>query len=551
VLTALIAALALSAPVPNPVRLSPHAWPGASEATHLMSRQSKLRAARALASNGHAPNPAIPKTPEPRWKEPPHSPIQHIETFSATISSISNSYFNPDEAYQQNKTLQRGMLLDPIIIEPLNTRIMNVALLDWSIKPEDEENEEQKTICDRLTWSVRKIPLFTKYREALLWATWYGRYAVKNNWVTDFHAPTNSPTLQLKSRPNMPNGWLPVHGDKLRICFEDQVRHSGLGEMVRAGGTHYPGFTSYGDEARIRWFDHEERDCYVFHTHQILDGDFFDPRSAGSVMGLGLRHRLWWAWYFKQNLQKAVHEFADRIGSGITVYYFDQDNPESYARVLEAAKTNGQGSILLVPRGPEGRTRGAGVERIEPSTAGVQFLLQLLSEYWGGQIKLTIAGQTLTSQTGSTGLGSNVGDKHAETKNQYQQYDAVNLDETITRDLLGPLCNYPIPWTHSWKPKFESAVMKPDPQEKSTAAQTFYGMGGEVAEDELREDLGLRKPRKGEKTLSKNNAMQPGQGPPTPGAGGPAAPMPEGGGAESDQDGQWLMDLVDDEGGGE
>lgn len=523
-----------------------------------MSRNSKQRRMERRATeryessgNGTAtlPNPAIPRGPNvPRipteavWREAPgggRAVIEHVDTFVGRMTSLAMAYFNPDEAYQQNKIMQRGMLLDPVIRAPLATRINNVALLEWAVKAEDDRNKAQKARCDQFTKQVRAIPYFTKLRAALLMAIWHGRYGAQLRWAYGSGGTYPHPGLYVAPGGNMPNGWLPTHGDKFRVNFDD----GRLGLFVRQG-THGAKL-SFGDEARIEWLDHEQRQCFIYHAHEIVDGDYFDPKSAGSVMGLGLRHILWWTWWFKQNHLGWIEEFAQRVASGITVIGFEDGNDNSYKAAKKAAEEMGAGSIILAPILPNGNARGGSVTRIEPSTAGAEFLVKLLQGGFERQIKLMIAGELGTSEGVSTGLGSSIGDRHGETKNQYQQYDAANLDETLTRDLLTPMMNFPVPWTETWTPRFESAVSKPDPQQKSQAARDFYDLGGSIVEDELRDDLGLRKPRKGEKTLSKAKEQPPGQ----PGMGGPPGAGPDADGGQDDA--AWLQGLLGDEGGAE
>lgn len=460
--------------------------------------------------------------------------ILHPSMFVGRWSSPSNAYLNPDVAYQENKTLQRAMLLDPVIMEPLRSRQLSVALTDWSVKPDDEENADQKAICKRLEKQIRRCPKFVRLKMALLEAIWFGRYAVEMNWYYGWNAATNKPEMRVKD-------WIPVQGDKLTINQKTKQ----LGVYVRP--TEQPGLaTSYGNEARIHWLEkQEERACFLFHQHEILDGDFFDPRSAGSVMGLGLRHRVWWPWFFKQSAQAWVMDFMQRVGTGTNIWYYDQDNPESFEKVKDAAEAQSSTTNIIFPRGSQQVGRGAGYERIEASTGGAQFLQSLLEDYFGGQIKLMIAGQTLSSETGSTGMGSGVANAHESTKSQYQIFDAANLDETLTTDLLLPMINYPEPWSQDWTPQYTSSVAEPDPEKLMQAARQYFDMGGEIADDELRETASLRKPRADEKVLSKAKSEPQGQ------PGGMPGMPPEAGPPEGGDDEAFLNSLFPEESGGD
>src|SRR5690606_11227920 len=99
-------------------------------------------------------------------------------------SSFSKAYRFPDEALKHSVQNAHMMLNDPAIFEPMNSRILLTSQLNWHITPEDEEDPRQKYVAEMLGMLLRKIKHFPKYLETLMWATWYGRYAIQNQFGT-------------------------------------------------------------------------------------------------------------------------------------------------------------------------------------------------------------------------------------------------------------------------------------------------------------------------------------------------------------------------------
>lgn len=444
--------------------------------------------------------------------------IEAFEMYVARYQSTTQDYLNPDVAYQMDRQLQRAMIQDPVVMEPLEGRMLPVSLLDWVIKPEDENDAEQKAAAKIVESIIRNIPSFLKLKKALMWGLWYGRYGVELRFAWD-RDPGKTYGDRLKEiKEGKPDklltvaGWTPVHGDKIKM-------HQATGDFgvyVNTGEFQRNPNLGRGHEANVYWIRGTVRDRWIVHRHEILDGDFFEPEKAGSISGVGLRERVWWPWWFKQQALGWMMNWMERLGMGFTIWYFDEDNAESEAKVREAATRYRGDTQITFPRGRDG-SRGSGIDRIEASTAGGQFVIQVIDDYFGGQIKIMIAGQTLTSETGPTGLGSNVAEKHADTKELFLRFDAANLDETLTTYLVSVIQRWCFPKLRG-KLRYESVIQKQDPEAVMNAADKLFNWGAELPEDHLRETVGIPKPKPGEKTLKKQDGMMPGMG-------GPAAPM--------------------------
>jgi phage gp29-like protein len=141
----------------------------------------------------------------------------------------------------------------------------------------------------------------------------------------------------------------------------------------------------------------------------------------------------------------------------------------------------------------ERATGGQAVERIEPSSVGLENFMKIIDGYFGGQIKRVIAGQDLTSESNATGLGSGLSQVHENTFMRLVKLDAINLDETLTHQMINIIHKYSYP-EDRFRLKFVSSVDRPDPLKYLEAAEKFKNMGGTLDEDEVRSVIGFTKP---------------------------------------------------------
>jgi phage gp29-like protein len=136
-----------------------------------------------------------------------------------------------------------------------------------------------------------------------------------------------------------------------------------------------------------------------------------------------------------------------------------------------------------------------------------------------GWVQRFIVGQTLSGGTEGSGLGgTGVAGLHAETKHKLIAYDAENLAETLTTDLVRPILRWLYP-RHSDMPVFfKFDVDTPDPESRLRAMRMFFDMGGELIEDSARQVIGENAPTQDDKVLSLAN-LQAQQQPAIPGDG--------------------------------
>lgn len=464
---------------------------------------------------------------DPATKVPDAAPnfgrefLPPIVMFNGRQSTTSNVYRNPDEAIRHSIENARFMRADPAIMECLEARQRAVALLNWHLEPEDKDDPQQQQLVTDLTAILEEIERFTEYRRNLLEAIWYGRAATQNRWERR--------KIRGEWRFCVAKG-TPVNGDKLAFRFDDGSGKydpdqigirvgGGFNQTDRLAGDRVIETTEFG---QAYFLESWERTLLTVHKHMIEDGAFEDPLSAGRIHGVGVRDRIYWCWFQKQETMAQLMEVIERTGRGFTIYYFADGNKESYERMKKIAEEETATNIILMPRTGDPTMDPHGIDRIEPNTAGIEQLKSIIHEFFGHQIKRYILGQILSSESAATGLGSGVADLHQDTFMQIVQYDAVNLEETITRELVEHLKNLNFPWARDIRIKFKIDTKDSESDRKLQAYKTAWEMGAKIKTTDLMDIIGASMPDQDDEVLQNPALMQqqPGQQPGGIGPGG-------------------------------
>jgi len=463
-------------------------------------------------------------------------PLAHISTFQAVVTTAARTYRESDEAIRANLDNARHMRNDCGVMECLEARQRCTSLLDWHIEPEDDKSPEQNALVGDMTKILSEICRFTEYRRVLLEGIWFGKYGIQNRygWQNIGGKMRVLPT----PRHTMEYGWMPINGDKLVFRFDDGNLSDGAfeGQMgIRVGMANY----GRGDTIKNRWQveaterglayflkESEQRLCVV-HKHQIEDAAFEDVMTANNLHGVGVRSRIYWEWFQKQSCLAFLMEYLERSAGGIELWHFPAGNNIAKEEVKAAAvnRMGGQRNITLVPIPMGDDARQYGVEIIEPGMAGIECLKEILDKYFGHRIKRYILGQTLTSEADATGLGSGLADLHLGTFLEIIKYDATNLEETLTRQLLRPLQQWNFPRSRHIRLKFKIDTESKDSKARLEAYKTAYEMGCAIKEKDVMDEIGAAMPGPADNVLKKSEpAPMGGMGLPgmPPGMGGNA-----------------------------
>lgn len=455
------------------------------------------------AKNKQDPARKIPGMP-PNYGD---MPIPHVLTFQGLFGTFSRVYRASDEALKDSIEVARYMRNDPVIMECVESRQRSTALLDWHLEPDDQKNSDQKDLCRKIEKILRRMRRFTEYRRCLLEAIWYGRAGIQHswNWNNIGGKMRLMPWPSVKTQEDL--GWMPIHGDKLVFRFDDGTFDHIPGQVgIRVGARFGPIDRIMSetwaqrieptDRGPAYFLTQYERDMLAIHKHMIEDGAYEDGIDAGTVHGVGIRSRIYWLWNQKQQMLAFLVEYLERSAGGIEIWYYPMGNKGALAAVESAAKSRiaNQHNIAFVPRpiGEDGQAYGC--EFIEPGMQGIEMLKDILISYFGHLIKRYILGQILSSESDATGLGSGVADLHLDTLLQIIRYDATNLEETITHELVRRIKDWNWPSARGVDIRFKIDTESPDVESKLEAWARAYEMGCKLRARDVMDLVGASMP---------------------------------------------------------
>lgn len=427
--------------------------------------------------------------------------LPHERSFSAVYNAISRTYrWTYDEALKHNQNNALAMRRDVALLEMLRERQLPVAQLKWHLEPEDPKNDFQNSIAEDLARILRRTPRLQALRLCLLEAAWYGRYGVQLLWR--WFEDQGRRILRIAD-------WRPVNGDKIQYNYDGVP---GIFVNTAAAASDYPEeFIRYGDRVPLLMLiPPHYRSKFIIHRHEIDDADYFEPELAGGVQGVGIRHRIYWLWWMRNEVLTWALDFLERIGAGgLTVFYYDASDPSAKNAAEKAAVEYDRNTALAWPRYSGGKETGSSIERIEPGAGNGDFIFQIV-QYFDATMRRYVIGQSLSSQAESTGLGSGVSELHGDTKFRILKWDAENLDETLTTDLVAVAQRWNYERKADFQLRYVSALDKPEPDKQLDAVNTAAGLGVTFKAEEVRELTGLSKPDPDDEVIGGAPALPPG-----------------------------------------
>lgn len=439
-------------------------------------------------------SPVMPTLGDPRGDE--KFILPHVAGFMALPNTTQKVYRTLyDEALIHSRENAYRMSLDPIIWSNLWLRWYPTALLTWKLKPQNPENPAEQAAATLHEKIIRDYLNVTQVSIWLLHSQWTGRSGVQLKYKWQY--------MEGKVRM-VPYGAKHIHGDKLVFGWDDSV-----GILVHSfAASQLPREQTRLTERGMTYFlNPDEREQLLLASFMPEDVDFYKPEFAGQIFGNGFRGRLYWFWALKQRVWALGIDFLEWFAQGLTAYYYEYGNPSHLKEVAEWARQAEGKKAIMFPRTKDGGPGFKPIERFEASTASPAFMQALLTEYFDKQIKLSILGQTLSSDTAPTGLGSGVAQAHKGTEDNIVKFDANCLAPVWKNDLLRVLyaANSPGIPVAEWAYELDS----PNVQAVLDSAEVLYGMGASLDEESLLDVAGLTAPKEGATILSKMNSMQP------------------------------------------
>ena len=411
-----------------------------------------------------------------------HQIVPPVATFQGQNGMVGFSqYF--DEALRDSRENAYRMRFDPMISTCLNIRACAVSLLDWSIEPENPEDDRESEAAEEYTKSFHRLP---RKPELFRWLLKEGLFVGRAGAQVQYKWVPGSDGLLLE-----PYTWSPLNGDKLAFSYDGRV-----GIACRPGSELITNSKQiqYLDGSPVYFCTQEERDCLVVHRAYTEDADFYRPWYGGQIYGSGYRNALYWLWILKSQMWAISIDYLRFFAKGLTLCYYEYDNPADQAAVAGLVNSQASNNVWVWPR----RMKGGEpmdpnpVEHIDVSTAPASFIQELLTNYFDDMIRFSILWQSLTTTTKVSGLGGNEAEAHMGTNETRIAFDAAALEETMTADFLRP-------WYRANRPtvrpaKFKFTIDSPNVQQMMESAQTIVGIGGSVPQQPMLEAAGIPVP---------------------------------------------------------
>jgi phage gp29-like protein len=441
------------------------------------------------------------------------------------IRYASDILFNSDVAYRSDRELQRQMRRDPQIMSPLLQRQYAVAQLPWSIVPEDEEDPIQVEQANQIENQIhRNLRQPTEFFRCLLEAVWGGASAVNIAYER-----TNKGMI-------VPTNWTPFHWDSL--AFDDE------GNPGLYVNQQYPGEKVVGTVGWVHPIRGAERDATVIHVFNRTAPDYEEPYDARFVYaGRGIRDIVWYFWLMMNTQLGLWTAYNERYGMGIREGRYPAGNVEAKA-AMQAVLDNLVGDVSVVSPVDPNNPEAYGIKIHEPNTSSQSVYKEIIDEFLSGVIKELIIGQRATTEATSTGLGSSVGDQHAETFLRIVKADAKSLSDTLTFEMVHVMHR----WNYGntpYKPRLEFAIEDTDSADWLAGVERAYGMGLSIPARQVRQRLGIDEPKGREEVLDPAGGL--GGLDSLFGAGAPGGAPPEGEPAPDSAPGDELDALTADE----
>ena len=460
--------------------------------------------------------------------------------FAATVGSVRGFYRDSfDEAMRNSRESAIVMEHDTGLMGPLQERMLACVSLPWHIHVPDEKDPIQKAVKDHLTKTIENMvgpeQSILKMRMNLLWGIWYGRQGAKPAWSWVRQSGVKTLTLA---------DWMPLRGDKI-ATLKDLTPTVDI--YAAAADYEFPDSdittTTNGARALVLHGNMEWgwRSRVIIHRHELIDADFFDALAAEAAMGLGVRSRVFWLDWISREWLARTCDWVDRVGMGVNLWYYDASNNSARLQAESAAKAMTDRTNILVPRW--GNDKFPALERIEVPTGGAQLLLQLRQDIREQQ-KLYIIGQTMS--TGGDNIGGDMGGSNraklaSGTKDLIRNFDAKNLDATMTGSMRNPgivsmiqYHTFPSTWPSEKNPdgfraSWVSDLEDSESMERLQAGTALISIPGMTLKmDELRSAGGFSKPVEGDEIAGTPLGAAPGgispDGSVIPSAGGAGFP---------------------------
>lgn len=447
----------------------PTAYPDFKTTPNLEARESGL---------ADFPDPKPPTDPSKllpagggQWAVPGYQQVVGI------INQVFRSHYyqSGDEALKHCRANAVACREDPIISTAAEQRKDAVVQLPWSLEPEDETDPEQMRAAAKNTLALLKTPRWQDMLRAVEDRQWWGKAGVETvmRWC-----PYQPDLMKVVD-------WLPLNGDSL------VPRWSGgsvLGDWGLMVNSNWDGETDNNTFGKVHYFTPEEREAVVIGTFKPEAPDFFSTLDTGMVKGRGLRSKVYWYWFLRNNLLASLTDFAERAGSGIWVGYYDQSNPSGRQDMADSIAAYKDRHCLLFPRNQQGQT-AYDLQIKEPGATSVGIVHQII-QYLDSAIRAVILGHPVGDGV-QIGVGGDTAVMYSDAVSQVTKLDANSLQDILTEQLVKTLYKYNSPGVPTGK--FAFSTDHPGASRILEYAKALRDLGWSVDLDQVARICGVPK----------------------------------------------------------
>lgn len=411
--------------------------------------------------------------------------LPHQETFASIFQVGLKTYYSRfDESLKNNwPTDYLAMRREGFFHQLLRHRQLPMCSLNYHVETDDPKDPHQKKVAEHLTKLVDRIPRFQDMRLYTDEDMWYGKYGSQIVWG---HVRVDGK----KSISIVDH--IPVNGDKIVWKFDGTP-----GVMIHRGFNdpymdRFVGPTDRG--LALFLYDPFFRSRFIISQFEPNDTDFlFESDLAGGVHGTGLRSRLYWTWFLRNEVLAWCLDALQRIGvNGMIVGYHAEGDEKAEEAMIKSLLNLIKNNVASFPRRVGGNNQNVW-DHVEPSKVGYEILFQLL-EYFDDIMRRTIIGQDLSTNAKATGIGTGAQELQGYTLENIIKSDAKRQGEVLTDQLLKPMIKFnygELPFHCRLVIQAESTQSK----EKMESAKSLHEMNMPLDAEEVYAAAGFTAPK--------------------------------------------------------
>lgn len=349
---------------------------------------------------------------------------------------------------------------DAHLAAELSKRKMAVKKLDWSLMPPADASAKEKRDTQQLEAVMRDALDIGALRMSMLDALGHGYSCIELGWAK------NGRGLWL---PNQVEHRSPTWF----VCPQDNRHELRLRDASDLNGVPLLPFG------------------WVVHVHQSRSG--YLPRA-------GLHRVLVWPYLFKNYSVRDLAEFLEVYGLPIRVGKYPSSAGDKEKRdLLRQVLSIGHHAAGIIPDTMQ-------LELQKVTASGNADAFKTMIDWAEASMSKAILGGTLTSSTAANGNRS-LGDVHNEVRLDIRDDDAVQLDHTLSRQLVYPIAMLNFGFEADRCPKFVSDTQEPDDlQLLADALPKLANVGAQIPVSYVNAKLKIPLPENGEPILQASSS---------------------------------------------